>query len=391
MTVSHADTGTRNADGGGSPNAVNPLADIDERTPVRLLSAGPGCDTHRLLRRILGAPGRRLACVLSNAAALDGIEIDADRSDDRLLVLRSGNVCFLMDGIDVIEALNRLHLRKMGLTGATVAYDEVLIDLPDAVQPLAIVFQLQTDSRLVLTYRFETLVGAVDAAIRHRSADPEPPFLATVGRADGVIVTNADKADPGDAAALLAAIAAINPFVPVATVAADGVLSGDLERILFPPTAAWAERIGIEGAVAMTPDAGGPAARRVECFANNPINDARSNEPSPLGPVRAVHVRLSGHADIFKISSVVARLAERAGEHLYRLRCTTSVPHATNPVEFRFVDGRFIPPVWSVSAGAPETVLTVVGRNFEVRDVMADVTACWWDADAIARGEYNPF
>ena len=141
----------------------------------------------------------------------------------------------------------------------------------------------------------------------------------------------------------------------------------------------------------MSPPSGGPKARRVECFANNPIGDARSNEPSALGPVRAVHLRMAGHADIFKVSSVVARIAERAGEHLYRLRCTAAVPHADNPVEFRFVDGRFIHPVWTAPGTATETVLTVVGRNFEVRDVMEDVTACWWDADAVARGEYNPF
>lgn len=363
-----------------------PLADVDERTPVRVFSPAPGCDANALVRRVLETTKRRLGCVLSNAKAIESLDVDLELSDDAVIVLRSGHVCFPMQGHDVIAALNRIHLRKMGLTGAPVEYDDVLVVLHEAAEPLVVVFQLQTDSRLVLTYRFETLIGVVDAAQGHRAADPEPPYLETVGRADGVIVANADKVAPGDLAALRRAVAGINPFVPVAAFGDDGV-----DAVLFPPPAAWADVARFEGVVAMAPPAGGPKARRVECFANNPIGDARSNEPSELGPVRAVHVRMAGHADIFKVSSVVARIAERAGEHLYRLRCTAAVPHADNPVEFRFVDGRFIHPVWTAPGTATETVLTVVGRNFEVRDVMDDVTACWWDAEAVARGEYNPF
>lgn len=372
-------------------NGEHPLADIDERVPVRVLAAAPGSDAGVLVRRLIATAKRPLGFVVADAKALEGAAVDRRRSDERLKILESGHACYVMRGHDLVEALNAMHLRRMGLTGDAVEYRDLVVQLPEAVEPLVVVFQLQSDSRLVLTYRFETLIGVIDASLRHRPADPAPPFMATVGRADGIVVTRADGAAAGDLAALKAQISAINPFVPVAVLPAAGDAAAELERMMFPAMAAWAEPARFAGAVAMTPASDDPRTRRIKCFANNPINDARSNEPSELGPVRAVHVRLAGHADIFKVSSMLAKIAERARGRLYRLRCTTAAPHADNPIEFRFVDNRLIHPSWSVPGATPETVLTVVGHHFDVADVMADVTACGWDADAVRRGEYNPF
>ena len=100
---------------------------------------------------------------------------------------------------------------------------------------------------------------------------------------------------------------------------------------------------------------------------------------------------LEGSADIFRIARTVAKIAERSGSDLYRLKCITANPKTDHPVVFQYVDGAFIPPSWGEPEGTKETRATVVGRGFEPREIMADFAACFWDSKAIARGAYAPF
>ena len=90
------------------PDRDRPLADVDERTPVRVLAPAPGYDARDLVRRILNGAQRRIACVAPWPAATIGPDLDSSLSDDRVRVLRAGHVCSTMEGHDAVAALNRL-------------------------------------------------------------------------------------------------------------------------------------------------------------------------------------------------------------------------------------------------------------------------------------------
>ena len=372
------------------------LADVDPRIPVRLLTGPRGSGKTSVIRHMMCRPeGRPRAHVVSDPGALAPLPPLTSRPDGRTAVLDNGSVCLHMHGCDVIEALNHLHLRRMGLVGAPLAYDEVIIEISADASPLAALYQLLTDSRLALTYRFDAIIAVVDAAAARGFLGKNSPLAPFVARSDIVIVNKSDLVSDDDRGAVISDLAGTNPFAPV-HVARHGAVSAFSVMGWNPlgrQQAAYGSKIALNnGAVELPPpDIDGPAKRAIECLASNSLSDPRSNAESNRMPIRAAHVTLEGSVDIFRIARTVAKIAERSGPELYRLKCITSNPKTDHSVVFQYVDGAFIPPSWGEPESPKETRATVVGRGFEPREVMADFAACYWDSEAIARGAYTPF
>lgn len=379
-----------------SPEHRAVLADVDPRIPVRLLTGPAQSGKTSVIRHLMMHPdGRRRAHVVSDPRIFDALPVSAKRPDRRTAILENGSVCLLMRECDVIEALNCLHLRKLGLVEVGLDYDEVLVEIPHEVSPLVVIYQLQTDARLALTYRFEAIAAVVDALAARGYLGGESPDAQMIARADILIVGKLDLLSAGDAEAVWADVAGINSFALMLTARHGGVSASRLMG-WNPFDAPESERQGrgaaTGGMVWLSPAAiEGPARWAIRCLVNNPINNSRSNTETAQAPIRGAHVRLEGNADIFRVTAAVAKVAQQAGANLYRLKCVTSVPTTEHPVVFQYVDGAFIPPAWGQPGNIRETRLTVVGRDFEPHELMADVAACLWDPQAIARGEYTPF
>ncbi len=372
------------------------LADVDPRIPVRLLTGPQGSGKTSVIRHLMCLPkGRPRAHVVSGPCALDPLPLQTSRTDGRTAVLENGSVCLRMHECDVIEALNHLHLRRMGLVGAPLTYDEVIIEIAADASPLAALYQLLTDSRLALTYRFDAIITVVDAAAARGFLGKDSPLTPFVARSDIVIVNKSDLVSDDDRDAVISDLAKTNPFAPV-HVALHGAVSA-LSVMGWNPLgkeqAVYGSKIALNnGAVELPPrDIDGRAKRMIDCMTNNTLSDPRSNAASDRMPIRAAHVTLKGSADIFRIAGTVAKIAERSGSELYRLKCITSNPKTDHPVVFQYVDGAFIPPSWGEPESPKETRATIVGRGFEPRKIMADFAACHWDSEAIARGAYTPF
>ncbi len=383
-----------------SPKRRATLAEVDPRIPVRLLTGSPGCGKTTVIRRIMtDSGGCRRAYVISDPAALEKFPTTVRGLDDRTAILENGSVCILMHDGDVTAALNFLHLRKLGLiedrSDRNFDYEEVLVEVPPDCSPLVIVYQLQTDSRLALTFRFNGIAAVIDVVAARQYLGQESPDTQMIARADILILNKRDLLSDGDSEAVLAEVASVNPFALVLMAEQGNVSAARLmawDPFGVPENGPQGAGLARGGIVQLPPvSIEGRAKRAIRCFVNNPMNSARSNMETARSPVRAVHVRLKGNADIFRISGAVAKVAEQAGENLYRLKCTTSVPSTEHPVVFQYVDGSFVPPAWGSPGDIRETRLTVVGHDFDPRELMADVAACLWDPEAIARGEYTPF
>ncbi len=389
----HHDAG-RSTETGLDPQET--LSDMDPRIPVRLLIGPRGSGKTSVMRHLMRRPqGRLIAHVVSDSVAFGLLPPETSRTDDLATVLDNGSVCIRMHGCDVVEALNQLHLRRLGLVGEPLAYDEVIIEIAADVSHLAVLYQLLTDSRLALTYRFDAIVTVIDAAAARDFLGKDSPFASFVARSDRVILNKLDLVSDDDRGAILSDLAGINPFASVhvtrhGAVPASFVMGGDS---LGRDEAAYGRKVALDQGAVELPllDIDGPAKRATTCVVNHPLADPRSNAETDRKPIRALQVTLEGSADIFRIASTVAKIAERSGSDLYRLKCTTSNPKTDHPVVFQYVDGAFIPPSWGEPEGNKETRATIVGRGFEPREVMADFAACYWDAEAISRGALAPF
>lgn len=356
------------------------LRDVDNRIPVRLITGIAGAGKTAFLRGMMtDAKGGDQAYVVADRGIFEAFP-QGTVFDGEVAELATGAICFAMQNGDLTSALNQLHLRRMGLIDTPVAYCGVVVEIAADIAPLHAIYQLLTDSRLALTYRFDAIIAVVDGVQALAGGALSDADADIVARADMVVVTKADHLSPAKAATVNRRLAAVNPFASRSLVAhgaaaTETLLSWDplgrKEATLLLRNAADM------GAVDVTPPSDGEGSA-VRCLAMNPLNASTANEPDPRGPIQALHMVFDGPADVFNVDAAAQSIAAIAGSNLIRMKWVAATPKTEHSVVFQYIDGRLIHPTWGPPEPEKQVRATIVGRDLDRTDILQRFSASRW-------------
>ena len=229
---------------------------VDERIPITLLTGFLGAGKTTLVNRLLSAPDAGRIAVIVNEFGEIGIDGDLiARADEDMLELTNGCICCAAQG-DLMDGLNRLFLRKIGLAEPRVDFDKIVIETTGIADPSPLARLFYTDMKLDLTFRLDAVLTVVDLKHVTGQIARSPEAQKQIAIADKLIFNKRDLVDDEEFTDAVAAVERLNPF-SVKEVTTHGALPVDrlLDLDLFEPkrrddmVGAW---IGADG-----PDAAG--------------------------------------------------------------------------------------------------------------------------------------
>ena len=179
-----------------------------EMTPVTLLTGFLGAGKTTLLNRLVRHPGMAGTAVLVNEFGEIGIDhLLVDTLDDSAVLLPSGCLCCAVRG-DLARALRDLLPRVQA-----GEVRRVVVETTGIADPVPLVHTLMGDVSVALRYRLDGVVTVVDAVLGLATLDAHDEAVRQVALADRIVLSKTDMA--GDATALRARLAALNPAAPV--------------------------------------------------------------------------------------------------------------------------------------------------------------------------------
>jgi G3E family GTPase len=288
--------------------------------PVLVVTGFLGAGKTTLLRRLLGDPAWADSAVIVNEfgeVALDHALVAA--SEDTLVSLSTGCLCCAARG-DLAETL--LDLRRRRDAGTVPRYARVVVETSGLADPAPILHAMATDPAVAAAYRVLSVVALVDALHGEAALDRHPEARRQAMLADRLLLTKADLAPGGAAAAsLVARLRALNPAAPVLS-----ATHGDVppEWLLAPGAHADSE----PGALAAWLAAMGHAAEHSPGLAAAAIE-----REAPLAAA-ALALWMQGMAEhaggrLLRLKGVV-RLAEAPG----RMLAVHAVGHVAHPPQW---------------------------------------------------------
>ena len=118
---------------------------VDERIPITLLTGFLGAGKTTLVNRLLSAPDSGRIAVIVNEFGEIGIDGDLiARASKDMLELTNGCICCAAQG-DLMDGLNRLYLRKIGLAEPSVDFDKIVIETTGIADPSPLARLFYTD------------------------------------------------------------------------------------------------------------------------------------------------------------------------------------------------------------------------------------------------------
>ena len=209
---------------------------LDERIPITLLTGFLGAGKTTLVNRLLAAPDAGRIAVIVNEFGEIGIDGDLiARASEDMLELTNGCICCAAQG-DLMDGLNRLFLRKVGLAEPRIDFDKIVIETTGIADPSPLARLFYTDMKLDLTFRLDAVLTVVDLKHVRGQLARSPEAEKQVAIADKLIFNKRDLVDDDEFAAAVAAVERLNPF-SVKEVTTHGALPADrlLDLDLFEP------------------------------------------------------------------------------------------------------------------------------------------------------------
>ena len=334
---------------------------VDERIPITLLTGFLGAGKTTLVNRLLSAPDAGKIAVIVNEFGEIGIDGDLiARASEDMLELTNGCICCAAQG-DLMDGLNRLFLRKVGLAEPQVDFDKIVIETTGIADPSPLARLFYTDMKLDLTFRLDAVLTVVDLKHVTGQIARAPEAEKQIAIADKLIFNKRDLVDDEEFAHAVAAVERLNPF-SVKEVTTHGALPVDrlLDLDLFEPKrrddmlGAW---IGAD-----RPAAAGDH------------HDDHEHTPG----VGAVCLQTREALEWNALLRFLLELTQEKGEDLFRVKGMVHFQNVEKPVIIQSVQATFSPPTYAESwpRGEVETRIVVIGRNLDAADMQARFAAC---------------
>ena len=339
---------------------------VDERIPITLLTGFLGAGKTTLVNRLLSAPDAGKIAVIVNEFGEIGIDGDLiARANEDMLELTNGCICCSAQG-DLMDGLNRLFLRKVGLAEPRVDFDKIVIETTGIADPSPLARLFYTDMKLDLTFRLDAVLTVVDLKHVIGQIARSPEAEKQIAIADKLIFNKRDLVDDAEFADAVAAVERLNPF-SVKEVTTHGALPIDrlLDLDLFEPkrrddmVGAW---IGADQPASASGEAGDHA------------HDDHVHTPG----VGAVCLQSREPLEWNALLRFFLDLAQEKGENLFRVKGMVHFQNVEKPVIFQGVQATFSPPTYAESwpRGEVETRIVVIGRDLDAAEMQARFAAC---------------
>lgn len=187
-------------------------------TPVILLTGFLGSGKTTLLQRLLTDPAMARAAVLINEFGEIGLDHHLlDRIDDNVVLMKSGCICCTVRGEVADALLNLQDLRARG----EIDFDRVVIETTGLADPYPVLQTLRAHPVLRSHFANGGVLTTVDAVNAGGQVQHRAEAVRQIAAADRIVLTKTDLAEAGDAAAIRATLARLNPTARVVTSADD--------------------------------------------------------------------------------------------------------------------------------------------------------------------------
>jgi G3E family GTPase len=186
--------------------------------PLTILTGFLGAGKTTLLNRLLKDPALAETAVIINEfgeVSLDHLLVEY--VGDNMVLLQSGCLCCTMRG-DLVDALETL-LRD--LDNRRCKFRRVLLETTGLADPAPVLHTAMSHPYLLLRYRLDGVVTAVDAINGESTLDAHAEAVKQAAVADRIVLTKTDLADVSQRNRIVQRLRALNPGAPILDAAKD--------------------------------------------------------------------------------------------------------------------------------------------------------------------------
>ncbi len=235
--------------------------------PVNVVTGFLGAGKTTLLNRLLREPELADTLVIVNEWGEIGLDhLLIERVEGDVILLASGCLCCALRG-DLVDALRDLATRRDD--GRIAPFKRIVIETSGLADPAPVLHALMSDRDLASRYRLAGIVALVDAVNGGATLRNFAESARQVALADCIALAKSDLLDGSERPARLAALSetlrALNPFAPIADIAAGELRAADL--VALDPFEALSDiaaprRLAVDRRSERAASAGAPTAGR---------------------------------------------------------------------------------------------------------------------------------